>query len=1029
MLSLLISIVSLAESYSTIAKVKALTGENIPVTLTSDAVISFESSNHIILEDTTGAVKVCNSNLAKEEGVNPAVKSQGSCFNVMNTEVEEIILENASIITEYDAEWGEVKYVMVGEEKLRISYDGSDPLPKIATLLKGYKGFEYGYNGDVLFDAFVVTNFEVEETILENASIITEYDAANWEDVDVEYVMVGEEKLRISYDGSAPLPKTATLLKGYKASESYYYGYDPDTYEGIYAIRDVFVVTALEFDRITIADMVATTDGSGKYIIYNDVKYYLLAPYGVTIPGMGSITGYICEQTIESYGLTLCFWVESAVITGFSTINEFKNSVTAGQTSATEAIIVDPMLVTGIFVDQHLGTATLFVQQNGSSAAIRTTTTDKNGKAYVAGDSIKGVKGFLTRFGYDSETKEIITGTYISVDTTKTSPIEIISSDNHLPDAGFSFSFSIGYLTGSKKQWASSYEARFMAIPVGTLTARVVDDATEYWFYNDEGDSILVITPTFEIPEEMFGRVSLNGLVDVKNSGEHVQIIITAANGILPEFMHLNNVNINGIYYSFDVVNNIATVTHDGDVSDYSSGAGYFQSEITIPATVTYYGIEYDVVAISGEAFYNCKSLTSITIPNSVTFIGDYAFKSCSSLTSITIPNNVTSIGGYTFQGCSSLTSITIPNSVTSIGWDAFSGCSSLTSITIPNSVTSIGNDAFQGCSSLTSITIPNSVTSIGDAAFSRCLLIKYISAPASLFNTNFYSEYSQKLEEIHINDGELDENGFNFINRSKKSLHTIDLAGATNTTINDLAFYDCYKLENLTLPKNIETIGYKAFAECVHIKQLEIPATVTNIEERAFENCRSINTLTFEEGSALESIGSWAFYNNHALGFINLPESVREIGDAVFYGCNYVEEIVIPASVQRIGDNGFALCNQVKRMEVRATTPPAIEAKTFHQVSRNIEFIVPAEARDAYAEDEYWREFIQKVPTNVENSIECIEIYTTNGTLHVEGATENYHILDAAGRLIYSGNATTLQLPRGIYLITMGGEVEKIVL
>ena len=56
----------------------------------------------------------------------------------------------------------------------------------------------------------------------------------------------------------------------------------------------------------------------------------------------------------------------------------------------------------------------------------------------------------------------------------------------------------------------------------------------------------------------------------------------------------------------------------------------------------------------------------------------------------------------------------------------------------------------------------------------------------------------------------------------------------------------------------------------------------------------------------------SWAFYNNHALGFIDLPEGVTEIGDAAFYGCNYVEEIVIPASVQRIGDNGFALCNQL---------------------------------------------------------------------------------------------------------------------
>ncbi len=63
----------------------------------------------------------------------------------------------------------------------------------------------------------------------------------------------------------------------------------------------------------------------------------------------------------------------------------------------------------------------------------------------------------------------------------------------------------------------------------------------------------------------------------------------------------------------------------------------------------------------------------------------------------------------------------------------------------------------------------------------------------------------------MHITDGELDENGFNYINRSKKSLHTIDLAGTTNTAINDLAFYDCYKLENLMLPGNLETIGFKA--------------------------------------------------------------------------------------------------------------------------------------------------------------------------------------------------------------------------
>ena len=110
-----------------------------------------------------------------------------------------------------------------------------------------------------------------------------------------------------------------------------------------------------------------------------------------------------------------------------------------------------------------------------------------------------------------------------------------------------------------------------------------------------------------------------------------------------------------------------------------------------------------------------------MTIPNSVTSIGDAAFSNCSSLTSVTIPNRVTSIGGNAFRGCSSLTSVTIPNSVTSIGDYAFLNCSSITSVTIPNSVTSIGGSAFRGCSSLTSVTIPNSVTSIGSGAFNGC--------------------------------------------------------------------------------------------------------------------------------------------------------------------------------------------------------------------------------------------------------------------------------------------------------------------
>ena len=126
-------------------------------------------------------------------------------------------------------------------------------------------------------------------------------------------------------------------------------------------------------------------------------------------------------------------------------------------------------------------------------------------------------------------------------------------------------------------------------------------------------------------------------------------------------------------------------------------------------------------VSIGKNAFYGCSKLSTITIPKGLTSIGNSAFSGCSGLTSITIPNSVTSIGEWAFYGCSKLPTITIPNSVTSIEGYAFSGCSGLTSITIPNSVTYIGNSTFSHCSGLTSITIPNSVTYIGNGAFFGC--------------------------------------------------------------------------------------------------------------------------------------------------------------------------------------------------------------------------------------------------------------------------------------------------------------------
>ena len=160
-----------------------------------------------------------------------------------------------------------------------------------------------------------------------------------------------------------------------------------------------------------------------------------------------------------------------------------------------------------------------------------------------------------------------------------------------------------------------------------------------------------------------------------------------------------------------------------------------------------------NLTSIDAQAFRNCTSLTSVTIPNGVTSLGERAFYNCRSLTSVTIPNSVTSISNEAFLQCTGLTSVTIPDSVTSISGYVFEYCHGLTSVTIGSGVTSIGGYVFDRCSSLTSVTINATIPpTLGSYAFNftnDCPIYVPAASVNAYKAASGWSTYASRIQAI----------------------------------------------------------------------------------------------------------------------------------------------------------------------------------------------------------------------------------------------------------------------------------------
>ena len=272
---------------------------------------------------------------------------------------------------------------------------------------------------------------------------------------------------------------------------------------------------------------------------------------------------------------------------------------------------------------------------------------------------------------------------------------------------------------------------------------------------------------------------------------------------------------IDGIRYS--IKDGVATVARQSALANNGN----------IAYNITHKGNSYAVTTIGENAYRGCY-VSSVTIPNSVTYICTSAFELCVNLTSIVIPDSVTYMDSSIFYGCASLSSVVIGNKIQILNPLTFSRCTSLVSITLPDSVWVVDSSAFAGCTALEEFIVSES------------------SQTFSTIDGNLYNKRQDYLERYAP---------------GKKDASFVIPEGVTNVWG---AFSDCQYLTTVTIPKSMTSIDYGAFANCYSLTTIILHDGITEIDENAFTHCGKLESIIIPE--AVEIIGANAFYGCDSL-------------------------------------------------------------------------------------------------------------------------------------------------------------------